>query len=407
MKEKFGLLGKTLKHSYSKTIHSLLGEYDYDLYEVEPENLKEFVLSRTLKGYNVTIPYKKDIIPLLDYVDERAKMIGAVNTVIDDGGKLYGYNTDFDGMLYMLSSAGITLKDKKVMILGTGGTSNTAQAVAKSSFAKEIITVSRTGILNYSNYFDRSDVDVLINTTPVGTYPNAYIAPIDLSVFKNLSGVVDVVYNPSKTMLTFQAERLNIPCVSGLAMLVAQAKYAMELFTGRKASDDITAQIVDKISKQNCNVVLVGMPGSGKSTVGRELARILGREFIDTDLEIEKREGCSIPTIFKDKGEQYFRKLESQVVRDVGLTVNKVIATGGGVVKDPENCYPLKCNGKVFWLKREIEKLETCGRPLSTDIERLKNMYNERKDMYGAFSDFTVLNDGELNLTVQGIIDRL
>lgn len=300
--EKFGLIGKTLKHSYSKIIHGELGNYDYDLYEIAPENLKEFVLSGKLKGYNVTIPYKKDIIPYLDEVDELALKIGAVNTVVEKDGKRYGFNTDFLGMKYMLSRAGITLKDKVVMLLGSGGTSNTANAVVLSDGAKEVIKVSRTGEVNYQNCFERKDVEVIINTTPVGMFPNNYESPLSISGFPNLIGVADVIYNPNLTALTAQAKERGIKYANGLPMLVAQAKYAMELFLDKTVSDSVIEKVLSKLEKETLNIVLIGMPGSGKTTVGKALAELLGREFIDTDLEIEKRENRDIPLIFKENG---------------------------------------------------------------------------------------------------------
>lgn len=405
--EKFGLIGKTLKHSYSKIIHGELGNYDYDLYEIAPENLKEFVLSGKLKGYNVTIPYKKDIIPYLDEVDERALKIGAVNTVVEKDGKRYGFNTDFLGMKYMLSHAGITLKDKVVMLLGSGGTSNTANAVALSEGAKEVIKVSRTGEVNYQNCFERKDVEVIINTTPVGMFPNNYESPLSISGFPNLIGVADVIYNPNLTALTAQAKERGIKYANGLPMLVAQAKYAMELFLDKTVSDSVIEKVLSKLEKETLNIVLIGMPGSGKTTVGKALAELLGREFIDTDLEIEKRENRDIPLIFKENGEEYFRAVESAVIKEVGLMTGKVIATGGGVIKNKDNYFPLKSNGVIFWIKRDLSALPTDGRPLSKDADVLKKLFEERKDLYAFFADEIIENDTDIEKVVKEITDKL
>ena len=405
--EKFGLIGRTLKHSYSEKIHKLLADYEYKLYELEPDQLKGFVQSGKLKGFNVTIPYKKDVMEYLDEIDHSALLIGAVNTVVNQNGKLKGYNTDFKGMEYMLERAGITLEEKKIMILGTGGTGNTATAVAKAHGAKEIITVSRGGEVNYGNYTERADVDVIINTTPVGMYPNNYSTPIDLDKFNNLSGVVDVIYNPDTTLLTFQAKQKGIKYTNGLPMLVAQAKFAMEKFIGQSVSDDVIETVLKKLWAETLNVVLIGMPGSGKSTVGKAVADALNREFIDTDQEIVKKENRDIPTIFSQDGEEYFRKVEADVLKDVGKLTGKVIATGGGIIKSAENLFPLKSNGKIFWIKRDIEALATDGRPLSKDLETVKKLFEERKDKYSAFADFTIDNDGSIDSAVKGVLENL
>ena len=407
IKEKYGLVGKSLRHSFSKPIHEKLGNYDYNLYSLNEKALEEFTSNKKIKGFNVTIPYKTDIIKYLKTIDDRAKEIGAVNTVVRRKKGLKGYNTDFDGMEYMLKSAGITLKDKVVMILGSGGTSKTAEAVAKHCGASRVFKVSRSGEINYNNYKKQADVQVIINTTPVGMFPNNYSAPIELDGFKHLEGVADVVYNPRLTMLCYNAEKLGVKHVNGLNMLVAQAKYASEKFKGRKIDDQKIDKIVKAMAKDTTNVVLVGMPGSGKSTVGKELAKKLNREFIDTDKVIERRAGKKIPRIFKEDGEAYFRELEKEVVKDVCMQTGKVIATGGGVVKNVENLYPLKSNGKVFWIKRDIDLLVTDGRPLSKDLLTVRKLYKERKDSYQLFSDFIVDNNNSVAKTVKGVIDKL
>ncbi len=408
MSEKFGLIGKTLKHSYSKPIHNLLGDYSYELFEIAPEMVGDFVENCALKGFNITIPYKKDIMPFLDEIDERALKIGAVNTVVYRGGKKLGFNTDFDGMVYMLSRAGIEIKDKAVLILGSGGTSATAKAVCAFLGAKSIKVLSRTGEINYENYQQTAkETNIVINTTPVGMYPENYTCKIDLSSFNELTGVVDAVYNPAFTKLLYQAKGLGVKYSNGLPMLVAQAKYAMERFLDKKVDDGVIEPIVKKLESQMQNIVLIGMPGCGKSTVGKILAEKLQREFIDTDELIVKKVGVEIPEIFAKFGEEYFRKLETEVLKEVGVLGGKIIATGGGVVKEERNYFPLKQNAKIFWIKRDIDKLVTDGRPLSKDLETVKKLYLERKDKYEVFKDFVIDNDGDINLAVQGVINSL
>ncbi len=403
----FGLIGRTLKHSYSEKIHNLLDDYPYTLFELEPNELESFVKSRKVDGFNITIPYKTDIIPFLDEISGIAKEIGAVNTVIRKGDKLVGYNTDFDGMTYMIERAGISLKDKTVMILGSGGTAKTANVVAKRLGAKEIIRVSRSGEINYQNCYQRTSVQVLINTTPVGMFPNNYEMPIDIDRFPLLEGVVDVVYNPAITMLLSRAKELGLKYTNALSMLVGQAKRAAELFLDEKIDDSEIDRIVKILSKEKQNIVLVGMPSSGKSTVGMAIASVLNREFIDTDSEIIKKENRGIPTIFKDNGEEYFRQVESQVLKDVGKLTGKVIATGGGVVKDIKNKYPLQSNGVIIYLERDIEKLVSDGRPLSKTKADIERLYLERKDKYIEFADFAVDNNGDIESAVKGVIEKL
>lgn len=407
MVEKFGLIGKTLKHSYSKIIHEKFGGYEYGLYEVAPSNLEDFVCGGNLKGFNVTIPYKKDVIPFLDQIDKSAKLIGAVNTVIKRGGKLFGYNTDFKGMLYMLSKAGVCVKGKKVMILGTGGTGNTARAVCEYLGAREIVIVSRSGKINYDNYKEHCDSEVVINTTPVGMYPDNYSSPISLGCFNNLLGVADVIYNPCLTNLLYQAKERGVNYVNGLTMLVAQAKYAMELFLDKTVSDQIIDKTVKKIEEETKNVVLIGMPGCGKSVIGEKVASLLGRQFIDTDQEIVKREKRSIYDIFEKDGEEYFRKVETEVLKSVCMGSGKVIATGGGVVKRKENQFALSCNGVVIYIYRPIDALALNDRPLSKDLTAVNKLYSERKQAYLSFSHFKVDNDKDIDSVVKGVVDLL
>ncbi len=404
--QKFALIGKTLKHSYSKKIHALLGSYDYDLVELEISELKDFVLRKEYKGFNVTIPYKKNIIPFLDEVDERAKKIGAVNTVVCKNGKICGYNTDFDGMVYALNSAKIEIKGKIVLILGSGGTSNTARAVAEFLGAKEIKILSRSGEINYQNYFEKAkDAQVVINTTPVGMYPDNYSCLIELSHFAKLEGVLDVVYNPAMTMLLNKAKELGIKHTNGLPMLVAQAKFASQLFLDKKLDDNLIENITNKLNKESQNLILIGMAGCGKTTIGKMVADLLGKEFIDTDAIIEQKAGKTIPEIFALEGEEYFRKLESEVLSEVGKLSNKVISTGGGVVTKSENYFSLKQNGVIIWIKRDVDLLASDNRPLSKDRGAIKNLYEKRKESYTRFADGEVLNNDSLQSAVKKVVN--
>lgn len=404
---KCGLIGKTLKHSYSEIIHSMIADYDYRLYELESGELRDFVFNGGVDGFNVTIPYKKEIMQYLDYIDPSAKAIGAVNTVVKRDGRICGFNTDFLGMKYMLNRAGIELNGKKVMILGSGGTGNTARAVAAWAGAKEIVTVSRSGAVNYGNYRDRRDAEIILNTTPVGMYPDNYSSPVDLDCFDSLEGVADVVYNPRLTKLLFQAEQKHIKNTGGLPMLVAQAKYAMEIFTDKTVSDGIIEDVVSALEKKMLNVVLIGMPGSGKSSIGRLLAEKLGMDFVDSDEEIEKKDGRRIPEIFRDFGEDYFRNLESEVLKELGRGGGKIIATGGGVVKRRENYFSLKNNGRIILIERSLEKLSTTDRPLSKDRLAVRKLYGERKNLYDEFADEKIENNGEIEDAVLKVMEKL
>lgn len=400
---KYCLIGKTLKHSYSKLIHESFGEYKYDLVELLEEDVESWVKNREYNYYNVTIPYKEKVMPYLDYIEPFAMQIGAVNTVVNKNGKLYGYNTDFFGMEYMLEKADISLKDKTLLILGSGGTSKTAMAVAKAKGAKKAYVVSRNGAINYDNCYE-IDANVIINTTPVGMFPNQNEMPINISRFKNLEGVADAIYNPLKTLLCYEAERLGVKAVNGLYMLVAQAKKARDIFMDTVTDNSIIDITVRKIEKQTENIVLTGMSGVGKSTIGKLLSKMLDKVFIDTDNEIVSRVGKSITEIFAEHGEEYFRKIESEVVREVSLLRGAVISTGGGVVTVKDNQIPLKLNGKAVWIKRDISKVCTKGRPLVTDLEKAKRLYNERIPVYTNFSDFSVENNGKIEDVVKEIM---
>lgn len=402
----YGLLGETLGHSFSPQIHKALAGYDYLLCPTPPEEVESLFRRREFKGLNVTIPYKRTVIPLCDEIDPRAAAIGAVNTVVNRNGRLTGYNTDLDGLIYLAKRTGVDMAGKKVVVLGSGGTSRTACAAAAELGAKEIIVVSRKGENNYKNLSRHADAGVLINTTPVGMYPNCGAAPVSLDVFPQLTGVLDVVYNPLRTALVMEAEVRGIPCSCGLPMLVAQAKRAAELFTGGSIPDNRLEMVIAELTAQVRNIVLIGMPGSGKSTIGRDLARRLGKEFMDVDHLIEETGRMPIPQIFAEKGEDAFRKLESQITREAGARTGCVISTGGGVVTRDENYPPLHQNGVIVHITRGLGLLPKDGRPISQSTD-LYELWAKRQPMYLAFADFEVDNNGPIEDTVEYIVKEL
>ena len=404
----YGLLGAKLGHSYSKPIHNLLAGYQYELYAVTPEELKTLMLSRAFRGLNVTIPYKQDVIPYLDEISEDARRVGSVNTlVMGADGKLRGYNTDLPGFLSMADHAGISLTGKKVVILGSGGTSLTAQAAARKRCAREIVVVSRTGEVNYDRlYREHTDAEVIVNTTPVGMYPKNGESPIDLSRFEKCVGVLDVIYNPFHTALLQQAEKRGIPSANGLWMLVAQAKYAAEYFTGESIPDEKIAEVYGRMRAGMANVVLVGMPGSGKSTVGRALAEQMGRGFVDMDEVIVELAGKSIPDIFREDGEEAFRRIETEAARKCGKEKSLVIASGGGAVTREETMQALSQNGEILFIERPLEMLETAGRPLSAGgMEALKAMHEKRLPLYRQYAARVIDNSSSPEQAVQAAME--
>lgn len=405
----YGLIGEKLGHSFSKIIHESFAPYTYELCEVAKDKLDEFMTNRNFKAINVTIPYKQDVIKYLHYIDEPAKNIGAVNTIVNKDGLLYGYNTDFGGMKMLIQRNQFDFTNKKVLILGSGGTSKTAYAVATSLGASQIIKVSRSGDVNYDNVKElHSDASFIINTTPLGMYPNNDSCAINLDGFNHLLGVVDVVYNPLETVLRRQARKNNIPSCGGLYMLVAQAVLASEIFMDTKYDDNVFANAYNYVLSDKQNIVLTGMPGSGKSTIGKILSKKLNKELIDTDTVITARENTSIPNIFKTKGEKYFRDLESEVIKEYSQKNNLIIATGGGAVLREENIDNLKSNGKIFFLNRPLEQIEpTTDRPLSSDKSSLMKRYEERYPIYTKTSDVTIEIDGIISNTVAKILETL
>ena len=398
----YGLLGERLGHSFSPQIHRDLAGYDYQLLPTPPEAVEDLFARRAFQGLNVTIPYKRTVMPLCDEIDPRAAAIGAVNTVVNRNGRLTGYNTDIDGFLYMARRAGVDMAGKKVVILGSGGTSRTARAAAGELGAREIITVSRRGEDNYQNLSRHADAQVLVNTTPVGMYPNWGQSPVSLESFPALEGVLDVVYNPLRTALLLQAEERGLPCSCGLPMLVAQAKRAAELFTGQNINDSRAETVLHGLREQLTSIVLIGMPGCGKTTVGRALAGKLGRTFVDLDEEIVRRAGTSIPEIFAREGEAGFRERESALVREFGERTGLVVSTGGGVVTRRENYIPLKQNGLLLHLRRDPAALPTDGRPLS-QATAPEELWRRRAPLYAAFADGEIDNNGPLAGTLEQI----
>ena len=391
----YGLLGEKLGHSYSPLIHSYFGKYGYELVEKGPDELEDFLRRGDFRGLNVTIPYKKSVIPYLDELSDTAKKIGSVNTVIRrEDGTLYGDNTDYGGLVYTFRSAKIEAADKKALVLGSGGASLTAVCVLRDLGAKSITVISRSGEDNYENIYEKhGDAEIIVNTTPVGMYPNNGESPVDLSRFSNLCGVVDIVYNPWRTALLLQAESLGIKCKGGLSMLVAQAAYASEQFTGRRISYGEIEKVRKAVLKQTKNLVLVGMPGCGKTTIGRRVAKFLGREFIDLDAMIVEKAGKTIPEIFADEGEEAFRLLETECATEAGKKSSAVISCGGGIVTKERNYAPLRQNGTIIFINRKTEALATRDRPVSAS-RSLEEIAAERRPIYKKWSSVEVENMG-------------
>lgn len=398
-----GLLGRKLGHSYSPQIHRELGSYEYRIFEKEPEELEDFVRNGTYAGLNVTIPYKKDVIPFLDELSPAAKKMGSVNTIIRrEDGSLFGHNTDYYGFTSLVHHSGISVSGKKVLVLGSGGTSNTA-VKALEDLGAAVVIISRSGQNHYGNLYLHGDASVIVNTTPVGMYPNTGTAPLNLKDFPRLEGVLDVIYNPARTQLLLDAEDLGLPHENGLWMLVAQAKEAAECFTGEKISDQEITRIHRKLSRQMENIILIGMPGCGKTTIGSLLAKKLGRELVDLDSQIVQSAGKTIPEIFSQEGEAGFRDWESRILAQYGKQSGLILSTGGGCVTQPRNYPLLHQNGTIFWLQRELSLLPTDGRPLSQQ-NRLEDLYKARKDLYESFADCVVDNNTPPEKTAAEII---
>jgi len=406
---KYGLIGEKLGHSFSKIIHEQLADYTYDLIPLTREELDVFLQKKSFSALNVTIPYKETVIPYLDEVDAHARKIGAVNTIVNRNGILKGYNTDFYGFRYMLLHNGIDVRNKKVLVLGKGGASKAVIAVLEEMGAKEIRTVyykENPETITYEEcYQNHADAEIIVNTTPVGMYPKADECPIELSRFPRLCGVADVVYNPLRTQLIIEAEKRNIPGAGGLEMLVAQAKYAAEIFLDAKIDDCRIDEIHADLLKERSNLVLIGMSGGGKTVLGKKAAEKLGKTFVDTDEEIVKCIGMPIADFFAKKGEPAFRKMETEVLHEISSRNDLVISTGGGIVKNPLNIEYLKRNGRIIWLKRDAELLQSGnGRPLAPDKAATLKLYEERLPLYTASAEAVAENNGTAEEGLENIL---
>ena len=402
---KFGLLGRKLGHSYSPVIFDLMGGYEYNLFEREAEGIKDLLRMGQFDGINVTIPYKKEVLKYLDEVDELALRLGSVNTVVKRNGKLTGHNSDYFGFKSLLEQTKIDVSGKKALVLGSGGASVTVVAVLEDLGAKPVV-ISRGGENNYVNLHLHADASLLVNTTPVGMYPNTGAAVLEVGQFRHLEGVIDLIYNPARTQLLLDCEKHGIPAWNGLWMLVAQAKKSAEWFMDTKIDDSVVADIHQKLRNQMENIALVGMAGCGKSSIGRLLAKETRKQFVDADAEIERLAGKSIPAIFADSGEEEFRRLETEVLSALGKRSGLVIATGGGCVTRERNYPLLHQNSRIIWLKRDPEALPTDGRPLSQKTPPAV-LYEQRKPLYAAFADASVTNDGTRGECLTEILNLL
>lgn len=407
----YGCIGEKLTHSFSKEIHGKIADYEYELKELKREEVTSFVTGGNYKALNVTIPYKEVVIPHLDEIDEAAKKIGAVNTIVNKNGRLYGYNTDFYGMTELLSYVGVILENKKVLIFGTGGTSKTAFAVAKHLMAREIIKVSRRekdGAISYERACkEHTDAQIIINTTPVGMYPNSEDAPLSLDAFTKLEGVIDAIYNPLRSKLVSEALKMGIKASGGLYMLVAQAVKASEYFLDTKYPGKILDDVYKDILSEKENIVLTGMPGAGKTTVGEILSKLTGKTFFDSDYEIAKK-GKTPEEIIREKGESEFRKIESEVIAELSMKNGAVIATGGGAILKEENVSRLKRNGKIVFFDRNIDDIKPTGtRPLSETKELLKKRFNERYPIYLSTADIVYKAENDADKNAENILEIL
>lgn len=408
----YGLIGGRLGHSYSKPIHEELAGYDYQLHPLPtPEEARAFLQARDFKAINVTIPYKELVMPYCDTIDDAARAIGSVNTIVNRNGRLEGHNTDFAGFTWLLRKNGIRLKNKVVMLLGTGGTQKTALAVAKAEGAAEVLLVSRHAsetALSYEQAARRADVQVLVNTSPVGMYPENGACLVDLGCFPRLEAVLDVIYNPFRTELLLRAEARGLPAVNGMGMLVAQAKYAAEYFTGQKIPESEIDRIDRTLRARLSNLVLVGMPGCGKTSIGRRCAALLGKRFVDMDDVLVERIGGPISTILSPGNETPFRDLESAVAADLGKENGQVIATGGGAVLRAQNVRALRQNGVIVYIDRPLEALAVGGgRPLSQSAEALAALYKTRAPLYAAACDARVQNTGTVEEAARAVKEKL
>lgn len=407
---KYGLVGEHLKHSFSKEIHEQINDYEYQLIEVSKDNFDEFMIKREFKAVNITIPYKEMVIPHLSYIDPVASRIGAVNTVVNNNGELYGYNTDYYGLRDLIFKNKINLENKKVLILGTGGASKCARVVAEDLGARSIKVVSRTPNEHTISYMDavKSSPNVIINTTPCGMYPNNEDLILDVKGYKELEAIIDVIYNPLNTELLVEGKMRRVKVCGGLYMLVSQAVYASSIFVNSKLNESIIDKVYEKLLKEKQNIVLIGMPSCGKSTIGKILARRLKKSFIDTDKLIEQEIDMKISDYIKKFGEEKFREVETKVVKEVAKVNNVVISTGGGVILKKENMHALLQNGKVVFLNRKLDNLKpTESRPLSSNRSDLEALYKKRLPIYRKYADIIIYNNSSIEFALKRIIKEV
>ena len=405
----FGLLGRTLGHTYSPMIHSALGNPQYTTFEVEPTDVQAFFQRPDLQGLNITIPYKVDAMHACDHLSDIAKSIGCVNTMVrQTDGSWYGTNTDYDGFLATLDWSGIEVANKHCLILGDGASSNTVHVALERLGAASITHISRHHFPTYEHiaqFYERAQV--IINCTPVGMYPHCPDQSIRLAPFTHLEGVIDLVYNPHRTAILIESESLNIPHVNGLVFLLAQAIAASALFLHRTYDESILSDLYKQFRRNQENIILVGMPGSGKSTIGQSLAKLTGRTLVDIDPLITEEVG-SISDYILTHGEPAFRAIESNIIADVGKQTGLIISTGGGAITIPENFAPLRQNGRIYEIYRPLEELDTTGRVLSSGgIERLQQLYTVRAPLYARFRQAQVLNTGTPESVAQHILEDL
>lgn len=406
---RYGLIGEKLGHSFSKDIHERIADYTFDLIPLSKEEFKTFMEKKEFTALNVTIPYKKDVIPYLDEMDEHAKAIGAVNTIVNRDGKLKGYNTDFTGFLYMVKKHNVHMEGKKVLIIGNGGASAAIQAVVQHESAGSMVIVDvvpGNGAISYDEMFSSHlDAEIIINTSPIGMYPRIGNAPIDISMFHKCEAVLDVIYNPILTRLCFEAQEMDIKRVNGLEMLIAQAKQSVEFFLDKSIDDQIIDDIYQDMLRERCNIVLIGMPSAGKTTIGKMLENRMQKEFIDLDDIIIEKAGKSIPEIFEESGEAGFRAIETEAAIEVSKLNNKIIATGGGTIKHKVNMDYLRQNGITIFIDRDVDKLISSdpNRPLSKSTDALEKMHAERLPLYQKYAAYVAVNNSDIESIVTEI----